>query len=192
MELENLKIDELKNKCQKIHFFGLGFIQLKLDEKFRLHFYHPELPAFVDEPHNHRYSFKSKVLKGELINSIYKIKIIYNANIEHELRQDLFIINDESCKKEEIKKEDGQCYSNIYCKIDKICEIKTLENSEYFLHKDEYHTIKPIGPTITLIERFEIEKEYAQVIKKINSVSICPFSKEIPENELWNLIRSML
>lgn len=184
MVLENLKIDYLLKNYTKIHFFGLGFIQLKLNDKSRMHFYHPELPPFVDEPHNHRYDFKSKVLKGKLINSLYNIKInfvdeqdyiIKNVDCIHDS-----IINDELFKQ------------TIPCSINKICDIITYENSEYFLNKEQFHTITTNVPTITYIERFNITKKYAQIVVKNNFEEKCPFSKIINENELWDLVRSML
>jgi len=39
----------------------------------RVHFYHPDLPAFVEEPHAHRYWFVSEVLRGVLRNYIYEL-----------------------------------------------------------------------------------------------------------------------
>lgn len=35
-----LDTDFLRKNHQLIHFFGLGFVQLKLDANLRMHFYH--------------------------------------------------------------------------------------------------------------------------------------------------------
>lgn len=61
-----LNIDYLKKNHTKIHGFGLGFIQIKLGEVFRLHIYTKEIALTTqdEEIHNHRYDFKSTVLKG--------------------------------------------------------------------------------------------------------------------------------
>lgn len=51
-----------------ISLHGLGFIQIKLDDNQRLHIWHPDLPRRKcfehSNIHNHRFAFKSTVLKG--------------------------------------------------------------------------------------------------------------------------------
>jgi len=58
-----------------ISLHGLGFIQVKLGGKQRLHVWHPDLPrrsCFEHSAiHDHRFSFTSRVLVGEQINIDY-------------------------------------------------------------------------------------------------------------------------
>ncbi len=58
-----------------IHYFGLGFIQLKINFETRMHFYSPELPQITsnEDVHNHRYDFESCVLKGELEQELFHV-----------------------------------------------------------------------------------------------------------------------
>lgn len=58
-----------------ISLHGLGFIQVKLGGKQRMHVWHPDLPRRLcfehSAIHDHRFSFTSRVLVGEMINVIY-------------------------------------------------------------------------------------------------------------------------
>ena len=48
---------------------GLGFIWLNRTPSERWNFYHPTLtPVVVDEYHNHRSTFRSRIMKGKLYN----------------------------------------------------------------------------------------------------------------------------
>lgn len=57
---------------ETISLHGLGFIQLILPNKQRLHVWHPELPRRKcyehSAIHNHRFGFESRVLKGKQCN----------------------------------------------------------------------------------------------------------------------------
>lgn len=54
--------------AETISLHGLGFIQIKLDGNQRMHVWHPKLPrrsCFEHSAiHNHRFAFRSTVLKG--------------------------------------------------------------------------------------------------------------------------------
>jgi hypothetical protein len=71
-----LDIDHLRATGARPHWFGLGFIQLKLTNNERMHFWHPDLQPIVpeEEIHDHRYDFESFVIKGELRHQIYTFK----------------------------------------------------------------------------------------------------------------------
>lgn len=66
---------EFKETEDVISLHGLGFIQVKLDGKQRLHVWHPDLPrrrCFEHSAiHDHRFSFTSRVLVGEMLNVSY-------------------------------------------------------------------------------------------------------------------------
>lgn len=58
------------------HYFGLGFIQLKLSEHWRIHFWMPSwptIPGAETEFHDHRYDFISKVLHGRLEQEVFEV-----------------------------------------------------------------------------------------------------------------------
>jgi len=56
------------------HYFGLGFIQIKLTPDLRVHFWHPELTATVaeEELHDHRYDFRSHVVHGSTTHQVFE------------------------------------------------------------------------------------------------------------------------
>lgn len=62
---------------EQISLHGLGFIQVALPAKRRLHVWHPDLPrrsCFQWSPiHNHRFSFRSTVLVGTQVNRRYDV-----------------------------------------------------------------------------------------------------------------------
>lgn len=181
-------LDYLKRNHKLIHFFGLGFIQIKMTDKERYHFYSEELPAFVDQPHNHRYNFTSICLKGGLQHTFYEVIIgrSYNCsseNYEHKLVY-------ESCSTK----------VNSIPSID--CHLRCLQGfnpqvqnkgDTFFINHNDFHTIKPTKlPTITHITRDVITKDFAQVIVPTNEEKICPFSKKIPEKDLWRIVEKCL
>ncbi|HYD87132.1 MAG TPA: hypothetical protein VEA80_06645 [Vitreimonas sp.] len=67
--MKQFEFEETENT---ITLHGLGFLQVKLGGKQRLHVWHPALPrraCFAHSAiHNHRFGFVSRVLVGEQIN----------------------------------------------------------------------------------------------------------------------------
>lgn len=61
----------------KISLHGLGFIQVQLEGNQRLHVWHPDLPrrkCFEHSAiHDHRFSFRSQVLVGAMVNQAYAV-----------------------------------------------------------------------------------------------------------------------
>lgn len=172
-----LDIDWLKANHQMIHYFGLGFIQLKLDKHNRLHFYNSELPPIVDEEdiHNHRYGFNSKILSGSITQYLFNV-----------IEGNDYYKEDESCK-EGVKSQTLP----VKCAVE-ITSIHTYTvGSEYFIHHNVFHRVSATD-CITWIVRGEYNKEYAQVIRPINSAKVCPFSLKIPEDRLWELVEAQL
>jgi hypothetical protein len=53
--IKDIKLNDLKEKCKMIHYFGLGFIQIKIDDTYRLHFYTNKLPKILHEEEVHNY-----------------------------------------------------------------------------------------------------------------------------------------
>lgn len=172
----SLSVDWLKNNYVRLYYFGLGFIQLKIDDTHRLHFYTPELPAFNEDIHNHRYDFTSHVLKGDIINRYYRVT-----------EGDTHIIKNESCNPE--------LSAPV---LDKPCSVVEMESvlygagNRYSLTHDAFHTVHVEGPCITHLTRSDYTKPYAQIIVPKDGGGACPFSQEIPEDRLWEIIGSML
>ena len=66
--MNKLELKEILLKTNP-QYFGLGFIQCKINQHERVHIYHPDLMPIVnieEEIHNHRYDFESTILMGKL------------------------------------------------------------------------------------------------------------------------------
>ena len=161
------------------HYFGLGFIQLKLNKHERIHFYHPELMPIVDEEeiHDHRYAFTSHIVKGSLTNEIFSCETMLFSDIG---------MYEVSCSMED---EGKPPYFLKEVEINKVCEFSLNEGSDYFLTADAFHRIKYHEPTITYLTRGEVIKDYARIIKPLDAPDVCPFSKKMEQKELWDIIR---
>lgn len=164
------------------HYFGLGFIQLKIDETRRYHFYHPTIMPILDEEeiHNHRYDFTSTVVKGRLFNEIFD----YESDAFSE--EGLFEV---SCKKEDAGKEpvliDEVIKRNV---VNFSCSSSDHYDMKHFM----FHRIRYIEPTITFLERGPILSQYARIIKPKNEPAVCPFSKIMSQEEIWEIIAQIL
>lgn len=166
------------------HYFGLGFIQLKINVEERLHFYHPEIMPILDqeEIHDHRYSFESTVIKGSLKNELFIFDKIENEKAKY----GLFEV---SCKKEDAGHE-PRFLSGV-----KPIEITTFtcgHDQKYSLSHRAFHRIEYFEPTITHLKRGNIIKDYANVIKEKDAPAVCPFSKVMTQDELWEIIEGIL
>lgn len=172
-----LNIDWLKQNHQMIHYFGLGFIQLKIDDRCRMHFYTPELPPIVSEEdvHNHRYNFDSKILKGEFTQELFHV-IEGNSHIrEHE-----------SCK-------EGVEAATVGtpCGIILASAHTYFTGSSYFINHKTFHRVIAKN-CITLLNRGSYKKDMAEVIRLVDAKKICPFSQKVEEEQLWEIVERML
>jgi hypothetical protein len=161
------------------HWFGLGFIQLKLNQKQRMHFWHPDhtQQSLPEEVHNHRYSFSSRVIKGEIAHEIWT----YTPG-----------------------DGDTDCIE-VSCKPDQPAPDKTLSTglitlsgrytmlagSSYFFPSTGFHRIIA-KHAVTFLCRGEIETENALVLRPAGSHSVCPFAVKKSEAECWEIIRELL
>jgi hypothetical protein len=164
------------------YYFGLGFIQLKITPETRLHFYHPEIMPILDEDeiHDHRYDFVSKIIKGRLENEIYDYQRLFFADYE---------LVEVSCKKEDAGKPPQYLHE---VEPYKVCSFSCSAGDSYALPHYMFHKIRYPVPTITLLTRGEIVKEFAHVIKHKEAPSVCPFSKKMSDEEIWSIIEEIV
>jgi hypothetical protein len=64
--------------------------------------------------------------------------------------------------------------------------------SKYFIPFNEFHSVEYIGNTITYLRRSPIITNFAQVIYPINKDVICPFSKALSDDELYQIIEDTI
>lgn len=180
MVIDDLTVDWLRANTKVAHFFGLGFIQVKLDDLTRVHFYHRDIPAFVEEPHDHRYDFISTVLRGRLQNNIWMLA----PGDDHEVCL-------ESCKPgaaaapTPIMKTGVKLFGSF----------TTGAGSGYHMHAQTFHTVQPqfeYGPVITFLKREAPVAEFARTIRRVGSPAVCPFSKPMGDDDLWEIVRRCL
>ena len=175
--IHDVTIESLKKHCTLIHYFGLGFIQIKLGEQYRIHFYTNALPAIIsaEEIHNHRYDFTSHILHGTFSQKLYQLVPGTSHTIE-----------DESCTEGVMSTEPAQP-----CGVQLICEETYIAGSWYQISHTTFHTVTA-NNAITLLNRKPYAKKFAQVIRPVNTPKTCPFSKKIPESELWSIVAQLL
>jgi hypothetical protein len=174
-----LDIDFLRASGTEPKFF-LNFIQLKLDDQFRMHFWHDALPGFAgeEELHDHRYDFRSRVLVGQTTHEEWYFTEDHDGSME---------IIEKSCQPGnelpprrvalgEVRK--GGTYTMV-------------QGSEYHFPHDRYHRIET-KRCVTLLERGEVVKDVARIIKKVGDPDFCPFEQQIAPDILWDHIEDLL
>ena len=177
-----LDYEYLRENHEMIHFFGLGFVQLKLNLEQRLHFYHPDLPPFVDQPHNHRYDFTSEVLKGGLHNIIWR-------EDPNDPDGEPCVLRFDSCTADDnLEIPEGRLTRRRV-----VAEFYTEPPSQYYMPREAFHQVRPFNePTVTLLERGLRVTDFAQILEPVNFEPVCPFSANLPEEELWDIVKKCL
>jgi hypothetical protein len=128
-----------------------------------------------EEIHNHRYDFKSYVLAGEFEQEMFMIE----PGETHVLEQ-------ESCKAGVMPETKS---TNVTMR--RISTQKFAAGSIYTVTHDLFHRVEA-DYAITLIERGPVIKEFADVVRFKEAEKVCPFSKQISEEELWEMVEDML
>jgi hypothetical protein len=174
-----LNIDSLKENCQRIYFFGLGFIQVKLNDSERVHFYTNEFQktSVAEEIHNHRYDFESTIIKGTIIQEIF--------SYQYDDKGDSWITK-ETCNPD-TKKE----FDRFKCTVKLIQRQMFATGSMYWTDHDTLHRVDA-DQAITYLKRGPYMKDEANVVYPVNIVPTCPFSVKVSDDELWDVVRSMI
>jgi hypothetical protein len=174
-----LDIDFLKINCKRLYFFGLGFIQVKLSDSERVHFYTNVFQKTIvkEEVHNHRYNFNSTILKGELIQEIFS----YHLNDKGDSW-----ITKETCNPV-TKKE----FERQRCSIKLLQRQTFYHGSSYWTDHNTLHRVESDN-AITHLKRSPYMKDEADVIYPVDLVPTCPFSVKVSDDELWEVIRAMI
>jgi hypothetical protein len=175
-----LNIDFLKSNCNRLYFFGLGFIQVKLNESERVHFYTNVFQKTVvpEEVHNHRYDFESTIIKGTLVQELFSCHLAFDKGG--------YWITKETCNPATKKEFDRQR-----------CAIKLLQRqtfgagSSYWTDHNTFHRAES-NDAITYLKRGPYMKDEADVIYPVDFLPTCPFSVKVSDDELWEVIRSMI
>lgn len=167
----------LRTHHTKIHFFGLGFIQIKINETLRFHFYTKRLESIMpkEEIHNHRYAFRSYILKGDLNQEIFQITA-----------GDTHVLVDVDCKEGSVPHVGSMLWKPVL-----ITDMTLAVGSTYDIRDYTYHRVWSEN-CITKIERGSPVKDKAAVCRPRNSPSVCPFSCKTPVGTLWDIVEDMI
>jgi hypothetical protein len=175
---EYLDIDHLRNFEVDPAYFGLGFIQLKVDLHNRVHFYHNDLPILSDNPHDHRYSFTSHILQGTLEQTTFQWETSSHGGYSKQLV--------------DCKADSNLQVSLAWGHITQALYSSYATGSRYQIEADTLHTVSGIDNAVTHLIRGDTEKEYAAVIVQKGDEPVCPFSEPMTKNRCWELIEDML
>lgn len=163
-------------------YFGLGFIQLKINEHQRIHFWVPEwptIPGADNELHDHRYTLTSTILKGEIHNQIYAP--FPSPHPTHELIE-------VSCKPNST--QEPQILDRVTPVF--LTSFVSKVGDTYTLSPDAFHMAHTVGPTVTFVQRGDVIKDMARVIRPLDSAFVCPFSIRYSEQQCWEKIEEIL
>lgn len=192
----NIELKELPDWLQENHYdklmFGLGFIQVKVDEHTRYHFYHPELESIMDEEeaHDHRYGFKSEILKGCLRQEIYNVRVLPGAFFIDEYEWNAQAV---SCDPDNPVPSNHTYYFATGCQVQSSIIIESAAGSQYEIYKDTFHKVLPTRePTVTRVTREVPSKEFARALRKYGAKEVCPFEPNMKEEELWEWVRRIV
>lgn len=171
-------IDWLKKNYMMAHYFGLGFIQIKIDDKTRMHFYSKDLPRVLpdEEIHNHRYHFNSFVYRGELDQEIFDV-VSGNTHTKEF----------EACK-EGVEVD----LAPVACGIRLNSQHTYIAGSRYKINHHVFHRVKCVDYCVTLLTRSGYQKDYAEVIRPAGSEKVCPFSEKMSDGKIWEIVAELL
>lgn len=178
--LLNPTVDSLRATGAVPHYFGLGFIQMKFNETYRMHFWHPALAAIVgeEELHDHRYDFKSHVLHGSTTHEVYEF--VADEDGDHGMYE-------VSCKPGDAREPDFKGRGRVAA----AGSYTMVKGSVYEFPHTQFHRIRATE-CITLVERRDVVKEMATILKPLADGHVCPFSQTIPQDKLWDYIAELV
>lgn len=182
----------------RIH--GNGFIQLDLTEMSRLHIWgHPDIPKQkVPVPiHNHRFSFRSTVLVGRMINVIYDFERhdnIYDFEY-HSYFKPTFTEYEAVCRQDE---DTILTATNNHGTISKrqidLIDSRSSNNS-YVMFLGEYHEMVPCIPSATFCTKIKTRPSYVpKVLVPYGEQPDNSFDRydSMDSNEIWDIIHDVM
>jgi len=176
-----ITIDELRQLGGYAHYMGLGVIKYVFRKNRAYHFWSDLAPAIVEDIHEHRFGFTSKVVKGELKNYIYDV-----------VGQD---------PNSSLQVERGECVSGAEriievpnANIVEMCTFTTVEGKAYTIAYDTLHRVECVTPkVITLLDKnLPFQQENPRFVTDANNPSVCAFSQPKSEKECWEIIEYTL
>lgn len=165
-------------------YFGLGFFQLKVNDEYRVHYYHKDLKPILheEEVHDHRYGFKSDVLVGTLWNRVW-----YFEETEQDSDWELVHVH---CK-EGVDDTPTVVLPNVR-KVE-LGNFPITAGSTYELTQDVFHQVHHDGHVVTGLHRpAQATKEFSRIIRDKRTPYVCPFSAPVSIDQTWEYLKDVL
>lgn len=178
--------DALRQRGAIPRYFGLGFIQVNLEGRRRLHFWVPDwptIPGAESEFHDHRSAFVSQVLLGAVEHEMVALGVVHPTTGPRGWE-----VVSVSCR----PGAEGQPVSQGYADILPMAAFRVEQGGRYRMFPDAFHRSRPVGPTITLVERGPEVKTHARVLRPPGSPFVCPFSLPLDEAACWERLSLLL
>jgi hypothetical protein len=178
MQPFELNTDWLRKNAQHIHYFGLGFIQLKLSATDRLHFYTSKLPKTVarEEIHNHRYNFVSTIVAGTFRQELFEL-----------IPGDTHLLTQETCAA-----DDDRVFPKNPCAIEKVFDETYTMGQRYYIDHHTFHTVSSDFAITHVHRNGKYAKDLADVVYPRDNSPICPFSVNAPTGDLYEIVDDMI
>ena len=162
------------------YWFGLGFIQLKLSDTERMHFWTPSIPRKQrEEIHDHRYNFRSIVLAGNLKFEVFSVYDDVHGAYER------FETNCQPGK-------EGEVLNCEPVSIQRVGFYQLPVGSIYDFPMWGFHTTEETAFAITYLRREPHVKDRATVVKTRGEGTTCPFAEKVDPEICWQHIEQAL
>lgn len=162
---------------------GIGITQLSIQKDKRLHIWHPDLPpSRLGSPwHNHRFSFKSTVLLGELHHRV----VLPRTGHTYDMWETF-------C---EAKTPHGSIVNMGTCDLD-FCDWDVkLPGDEYSFEAGLFHESSAVGITATLMTKTWESQQRVFVVSEKHAKMTHAFLGDSPrpsDDRLWEIIDAAL
>jgi hypothetical protein len=175
-------IPDFTPTAETISLHGLGFIQVKLPAKRRLHVWHPDLPRREcykhSAIHNHRFAFRSTVLAGVQKNRRYRMEMHPQGEYE-------------AISHAGPRSEKGGRLSFVCGRVNMHAgPIETYgPGNSYEMAEQEFHATPNDGVVITLMEKLTEGTVHANSVIRHGYFFDYDFDRfQLPPERLWDFV----
>lgn len=159
----------------KYNVHGNGFLQLQINERQRIHIWHPSIPKqkYPTPIHDHKFSFHSTIIFGRLLNVRYSVD---RAPITGGYR--VFMPGRNTTPNIDAKLVRHEHHPDTV-RISECSQLVHGQYETYHMPSKQFHETIAIGPTVTLMNMGDVFTNYTPRI-------LCPVNQH-PDNEFNRL-----
>lgn len=167
----------LKQQAEDLYVHPNGFIQIVLDGRTRVHFWHHQIPRQeVRTPiHDHIWDMYSCVLKGRMINMNHSVCDGSNYKVHVPKSGDLVGIG----RKVDIEETNLELVTG---------------GKDYYVPEGQYHESVPAEPSVTVIKKSEKRKERPRILVPERKRPDNSFDRKdvMDKDEIWKFVENMI